>query len=132
MAKKFLIADDSLMARLQVRRYLETIGFTEASYQFAGDGSQALEMLEQHGADVLITDLNMPAMNGLELIRAVTDGHVPPPGTIIVLTAAVGPALTEELARYGVGAVIAKPLTLQTIAAACNDLGLRPDPPANA
>ena len=126
MTRRFIIADDSLMARLQIRRYLETIGFTDAQFNFAGDGAQALELIEDGGADVLITDLNMPAMNGLELIRAVTDGHIKPPGTIIVLTAAVGPALTEELARYGVGAVIAKPLTLQTIAAACNDLGLHP------
>jgi two-component system chemotaxis response regulator CheY len=66
-----LIVDDSVMMRAMIKRVL---GFTDvpvgAVYE-AGNGVEALAVLEGHDVDVLFTDINMPVMNGTELLRTV-------------------------------------------------------------
>jgi two-component system chemotaxis response regulator CheY len=64
---KFLVVDDSLTMRRIVLNTLKTIGFE--SVLEAADGKDAMVKLLSEGADFLITDWNMPEMNGLELTR---------------------------------------------------------------
>jgi len=69
MAKTILIVDDSATMTLSVRASLEMNGFSVSS---AGDGVQALALLKSGlKPDLIITDVNMPNMGGLELIRNV-------------------------------------------------------------
>jgi CheY-like chemotaxis protein len=60
--------DDSAVARAKLRKLLEGAGYSVA---LANDGAQALEVLATGSFSVLITDLEMPNMNGFELIAAV-------------------------------------------------------------
>jgi two-component system chemotaxis response regulator CheY len=64
---KFLVVDDSLTMRRIVVNTLKTIGYTDTTE--AADGKAAMAKLLSEGADFLITDWNMPEMNGLELTR---------------------------------------------------------------
>jgi two-component system chemotaxis response regulator CheY len=64
---KFLVVDDSLTMRRIVLNTLKTIGFDNILE--AADGKDAMAKLLSEGADFLITDWNMPEMNGLELTR---------------------------------------------------------------
>nr|WP_315203025.1 response regulator [uncultured Albidiferax sp.] len=66
--KDLLVVDDSAVARAKLRKLLEAAGYSVA---VANDGAQALEVLATHSFYVLITDLEMPNMNGFELIAAV-------------------------------------------------------------
>ncbi|WP_295950838.1 response regulator [Rhodoferax sp.] len=66
--KDLLVVDDSAVARAKLRKLLEGAGYTVA---LANDGAQALEVLATGSFSVLITDLEMPNMNGFELIAAV-------------------------------------------------------------
>jgi len=66
---KFLVVDDSPTMRRIVCNALREIGYTDVIE--AGDGVDALEKLEQETVDFVITDWNMPNMNGLELTRAI-------------------------------------------------------------
>jgi len=66
-AVKFLVVDDSLTMRRIVVNTLKTIGYADMIE--ARDGREAMGKLLSEGADFLITDWNMPEMNGLELTR---------------------------------------------------------------
>jgi CheY-like chemotaxis protein len=63
-----LVVDDSMLIRHTVCRFLEERGFTVES---ATDGQEALEALKRVRPDIIITDIQMPKMNGSELITAV-------------------------------------------------------------
>ncbi|MEW6494123.1 MAG: response regulator transcription factor [Cyanobacteriota bacterium] len=63
-----LVADDNLGTRLSVSDYLEMSGYSVIA---AEDGQQALSMLDTYHPHVLVTDINMPRMDGYELVRRV-------------------------------------------------------------
>ena len=62
-----LVVDDSMLIRHTVCRFLETRGFQVES---ATNGAEALEMLDRIHPDIIVTDLQMPKMNGQELLTA--------------------------------------------------------------
>jgi len=68
MAKKILSVDDSASVRQMVTFALETAGYQTAQ---AGDGKEALAFLKTSPVDMIVTDLNMPNLNGIELIKQV-------------------------------------------------------------
>lgn len=67
-AKKVLIVDDTLTARILLRNILESAGLT---IKTANDGAEALKFLKSEAFDLLITDIEMPVMNGFELTQQV-------------------------------------------------------------
>ena len=67
-ARRVLLVDDDADARELVGEFLSYEGFT---VETAGDGASALEVLDDFAPDVVVTDLEMPGMNGLELIRRI-------------------------------------------------------------
>ena len=68
MAKKILSVDDSASVRQMVTFALETAGYQAVQ---AGDGKEALALLKTTPVDMIVTDLNMPNLNGIELIKQV-------------------------------------------------------------
>lgn len=65
---RLLVVDDSAVARAKLRKLFQGAGY---AVDTANDGVQALELLGRHRFAVLVTDLEMPHMNGIELIGAV-------------------------------------------------------------
>lgn len=63
---RVLIVDDSSVARRQVRQALEAVGISVSE---AGEGVEALWRARQQSYDLIITDIHMPAMDGLQLLR---------------------------------------------------------------
>ena len=70
-AKDFtiLIVDDSAMMRMMIKRAAGLSGLPIRHIFEAADGQQGLEVLEQQHVDALFTDINMPVMTGIELLR---------------------------------------------------------------
>ena len=66
---KILIADDSRVMRQIVVRTLRQAGFGDHELIEAGDGRQALEMTNSEKPDLILSDWNMPEMNGIEFLR---------------------------------------------------------------
>lgn len=66
-----LIVDDSAMMRAMLKRAVLATGVPVHDVLEAADGSQGLAVLQQQQVDVLFTDVNMPVMTGIELLRAV-------------------------------------------------------------
>lgn len=70
-ALQILVVDDSAMMRQLIKRAVAASGLPIASIFEAADGRQALDVLAQQHVDALLTDINMPVMTGIELLRAI-------------------------------------------------------------
>lgn len=106
MARKILTVDDSRTMRDMLRLALRDAGFDVVE---AVDGVHGLEMLAEHGADVIITDINMPRMDGFGFIEAVR-GSTPHRATpILVLTTESTPDKKARARDAGATGWIVKP-----------------------
>src|SRR5438093_11519731 len=82
MADRVLVVDDEQSLRKILAATLQREGY---EVQVASDGEEALGALDRDGADVVVTDLVMPKMDGLSLLRNVVSSH--PDVPVIVVTA---------------------------------------------
>ncbi|TFF13569.1 sensor histidine kinase [Pseudomonas sp. BCA14] len=109
---RILVAEDNPVNQAIIKEQLEALG---CSVTLAANGEQALQLWQPQVFDLVLTDVNMPLMNGYELARALRehDPHLP----ILGVTAN---AMREEGMRclaVGMNAWIVKPLSLQTLRA---------------
>ena len=68
---KIMVVDDSSTMRKLVIRAVGTAGYRDAEFIEAAGGSEALEQLDKHEVELILCDVNMPAMNGIELVRQI-------------------------------------------------------------
>jgi two-component system chemotaxis response regulator CheY len=73
MAFRVLIADDSPAMRSVIRRVIELSGFEVEEFLEAADGGDALRLLGNEAVDIVLTDINMPNMNGEQFLRSMQD-----------------------------------------------------------
>jgi len=99
-----LIVEDDPMVGEMIQGLLEDIGYTVAGK--AIDGLQAIEMTQSLQPDVVLMDIKMPDMDGLEATRLIFE-RCPTP--VVVLTAYETMELVEEASAVGVGAYLVKP-----------------------
>jgi two-component system chemotaxis response regulator CheY len=110
---KFLIVDDFSTMRRIVRGLLKEIGYLNA--EEAEDGAVALSMLKAAKYDFVVSDINMPNMNGFELLKAIkTDDalkHIP----VLMVTAEARKEDIVLAAQSGAAGYIVKPFTKATL-----------------
>ena len=113
--KRILLVDDFATMRKIVRNELRKLGFKDILE--AEDGKQALEVLTMATVDLVITDWNMPTMDGLELLKAIrADGrikHLP----VLMLTAEAKRENIIAALQAGVTNYIVKPFTADALKA---------------
>jgi len=110
---KFLIVDDFSTMRRIVRGLLKEIGYNNA--EEAEDGAVALSMLKNAKFDFVVSDINMPNMNGFELLAAVKKDeglkHLP----VLMVTAEARKEDIVRAAQEGAAGYIVKPFTKATL-----------------
>jgi len=110
---KVLVVDDFSTMRRIIKNLLRDLGFTNISE--ADDGSTALPMLKDGDFDFVVTDWNMPGMQGIDLLRAIrADGklsHIP----VLMVTAEAKKEQIVMAAQAGVNGYIVKPFTAATL-----------------
>ena len=72
---RILIVDDERLIRSSLNKIVEQIGDNNVVAGLAEDGDSALEWLSRHYADLCITDVRMPKVNGLELLKAINERY---------------------------------------------------------
>jgi len=108
---QLLIAEDSEDNRILLEAYLKA---TEYSLRFVEDGSRAVQAFPEHRFDLVLMDLQMPVMDGLEAtrrIRSIERDRGLQPVPILALTANALPADIEASQRAGCDALLAKPVS---------------------
>lgn len=106
-----VIADDSALARMFIRRCLEIAGLGDANFFEASDGNEALAKMKEVKADLLVTDLTMPNMNGIELMRRISSSPRLSGTPVLVVTSAGNEEQRKELVRLGVTRILSKPIS---------------------
>lgn len=119
MAKRILSVDDSRTMREMVAQTLRKAGFEVIQ---ADDGVNALKVLESHNnaVDVIITDLNMPNMDGLQLVRELRARPAFKATPILFLTTRTGDADKAQGRAAGATGWIAKPFDPQKLVQVVN------------
>lgn len=104
-----LLAEDNVTNQLVATQMLETLG---AEVDIAADGAIALERLKIRVYDVLLIDIEMPRVSGLDVIRAIrADGGPLAEAPVIALTAYAMQEHREKIVRVGADGLISKPIT---------------------
>jgi two-component system chemotaxis response regulator CheY len=120
--KRVLIADDSRMARIFVRQCLEIAGLKGCEFREATQGEEALKMLKAEPFDLLVTDLNMPVLDGERLLRHVRASPRLVDVQVMVVSSAGNPARKNSLLQAGAFAVLSKPVSPAALARALSPL----------
>lgn len=101
---KVVIADDESIIRLDLKTLLEDMGHVVVGE--AADGQNALEMTRSLKPDVVIMDIKMPVMDGLDAAKIISDEKIAP---VVLLTAYSQKDLIERAKEAGVFAYLVKP-----------------------
>ena len=118
--KNIVIADDSALARMFIRRCLEIAGLGDANFYEASDGNEAIQKMKEVTADLLVTDLTMPNMNGIELMRRITASPRLSRTPVLVVTSAGNEDQRQELLDLGVTRILSKPISPPMLVEAIN------------
>ena len=100
-----LIVDDMGLARKHIRRVLSALGFEQFSE--ATDGRAAMQAMARQHFDLIVTDYNMPEMDGCELVQAIRERHATIP--ILMVTSEHDSSRLSAVEQAGVSAICDKP-----------------------
>jgi len=109
MAFNILIVDDSPAMRKVVRRVVDLSGFEIGKYLEAGDGVEALTVLRQEWVDLIVTDINMPEMDGEQLLIEVRKDSLLQNIPVLVVSTDQTATRIEGMMANGASGYISKP-----------------------
>jgi len=115
MDSDVLVVDDSAAIRKILTRVLRQTGMAIQTIYEAGDGQEALTLMGQHRIDLVLSDINMPKMDGLQLLaslKASPQWHRVP---VVMITTEGGETKVAEAVRLGAAGYVRKPFTADQI-----------------
>jgi two-component system chemotaxis response regulator CheY len=104
-----LIVDDSTAIRKILLRVLSQTGLQLGRVLEAGDGQEALKQMEGNDISLILSDINMPNMDGLELLRALRGSPDWRDVPVVMITTEGGQARVEEAVQLGATSYVRKP-----------------------
>lgn len=110
-----LIVDDSLVMRKIVERSLRQAGLDPLVVWEAGTGVEALEVLRANRVDLILTDINMPAMDGLELVRQIKAQNLASGVPVVMITTESSEEHVKQAILAGARGYIRKPFTAEQV-----------------
>lgn len=110
-----LVVDDSAAIRKILQRVLRQTGMAINTIHEAGDGQEALELLRSRQVALVLTDINMPRMDGLELLAAIRKSSEWAAMPVVMITTEGGEAKVAEAVRLGAAGYVRKPFTADQI-----------------
>lgn len=120
MSKQVIVIDDSCTARQQVITTLSGVGYEVVE---AVNGVDGLQKIAEHpGASLVLCDLNMPAMSGLDVLRRLRDAPRAEPLIVVMFTTDAEPDLVRSAKQAGAKGWIVKPFKPDLLIAAVRKL----------
>jgi two-component system chemotaxis response regulator CheY len=109
MSRNVLIVDDSATIRQMIKKTMDIAGLDVGDVHEAANGIEALAQLADHEVAVVVVDINMPTMNGIQLLRRMKENdrlqHIP----IVIASTEGSRQRIDELVGFGACAYVRKP-----------------------
>lgn len=110
-----LIVDDSSVMRKIVERSLRQAGLESLVVFEAGSGIEGLEILKSKEVDLILSDINMPSMDGLEFVRQIHSQHLAPEVPVVMITTESSEEHVKQAILAGARGYIRKPFTADQV-----------------
>jgi two-component system, chemotaxis family, chemotaxis protein CheY len=115
MDSDVLVVDDSAAIRKILQRVLRQTGMAIGAIHEAGDGQEALAVMEQHPVKLVLSDINMPKMDGLQLLASLKGSPQWRTVPVVMITTEGGEAKVSEAVKLGAAGYVRKPFTADQI-----------------
>ncbi len=115
MPIRILIVDDSAVMRKIVERCLRQAGMDLGQVCEASNGAEALALVRENQFDLILSDINMPVMDGLEFIRNLKELETGKDIPIVMITTEAGEKHVVEALSLGAKGYIRKPFTPEQV-----------------
>ncbi len=122
MSFNILIVDDSSAMRSIIKKAIKISGFDVGQIYEAGDGREALSVLDTSWVDLVLTDINMPNMNGLELIDEMKRDELMKEIPVVIISTEGSEKRIKEAKERGVKGYIKKPFLPSDIKKILNEI----------
>ena len=109
MALNIMIVDDSPLMRAFIRKVVALTGLEVGEFCEAGNGEEALKSLQERWMDLVLTDINMPRMNGEELVRLMESDDMMRTIPVIVVSTDSSQSRVQQMLALGAKGYISKP-----------------------
>jgi two-component system chemotaxis response regulator CheY len=119
---RVLVVDDSTVMRRMVVKSLEMGGLPVDEVFEADSGLQALRILDEHWVDLVLCDINMPNMNGVELVERMANDVLTAKIPVVMVTTERSEVRISQLKKLGVTAYLNKPFRPEALAQTVRDL----------
>jgi two-component system chemotaxis response regulator CheY len=115
MESDILVVDDSAAIRKILQRVLRQTGMAIRTIHEAGDGAEALEILGKQHVDLVLTDINMPKMDGLQFLAALKGAPEWRRIPVVMITTEGGEMKVAEAVKLGAAGYVRKPFTADQV-----------------
>ncbi len=109
MSYDILVVDDSSIIRQMVKKSIAMSGVEIGQVYEASNGKEALDVLASSWVDIVFADLNMPEMNGAELVAKMAEDSLLVSTPVVIVSSEHSEARVEEMKQRGIRAYIKKP-----------------------
>ena len=115
MGYNILVVDDSATARIFITKSLQVGGVDIGELYQAANGQEALKIIEEEWVDIVLSDINMPEMNGIEMVNKMNEDGLMKTIPVVIISTERSAARIEELRNSGIRDYIRKPFTPENI-----------------
>lgn len=115
MSYNILIVDDSKTVIKMMEKTLAMIGLPLKQIYTAENGRQALDLLEKQWIDLVLTDINMPVMNGMEMVAIMAEKGLLQEVPVVVISTEGSDERINQLKEQGIRGYLRKPITPEDV-----------------
>jgi len=122
-----LIVDDSMLIRQVIKKVVTQVGIDVDQFLMAGDGQEALKILDEEPVGLVLSDINMPGMNGIEMLTRLRQMEDKQDLPVIMVSTEGGEERVSEAMELGASGYVLKPFTAEGLVAQLKCLGMMPE-----
>ena len=122
MSMNVLIVDDSATVRAVLEKTLHLANIPTDNVHHAENGAQALQLLQEHEIDIVFADLNMPVMNGLQMIMKLYEQGRLKTLPVVVVSTEGGRQRIDRLLQLGIAGYVRKPFHPEDVRGAVDQI----------
>ncbi len=126
--QRILLVDDSYTARIFLKTCFQMIGLNKSIFYECRNGKEAMEKLrEMRNVDLVVSDLNMPVMDGFELVQRILASPLMTNTSIMVVSSVGDSQKAQKIKEMGVATILSKPVNPARLLLALEQISAQKD-----